>query len=186
MSMQYIGSGKLYLKKAGAADFTEVGLIQNISMNVSINKTKLMDYSTGLGVTAAEVITERDYSLAFETADVNPDNLAIGFFGSVSTLSAVSLPASGEEGYIAGATEIKKIIANAETTQWTGEIKIELNPALENGGVVNTGVLYCPNATLSLDGDIALVGPDFRKLRFTANLQNDANGQPFRFYVKTA
>lgn len=181
MPSQYIGSGRLYIKKQGASSFTEVGLIQDISLNVSTDKAELMDYKSGVGVVTAMAITKQTYTLKFTTADISPEILAMAFFSDVTTLTGGTLPQQGQEGYIDGATAIALIKANSKSLMWTGEIKIEEVPV--QGA---KGIFYFPNVQLSMDGDMSLMGNEYRKITFTANCGLDDNGHAFKLYKQTA
>jgi len=181
MANQYIGSGRLYLKKKGATAYTELGLVQDISLSVSTDKAELMDYKTGVGIVTESAVTKQTYTLKFTTADISPEVLSMAFFSDVETLTESNLPSQNEEGYIAGATNIALIKANSKSTLWAGEIKIEEVPVQGQPGVI-----IFPNVQVSVDGDYSLIGNEYRKLTFVANCGLDDNGHAFRIYKKTA
>jgi len=89
MDYSYLGSGKIYIKKVGAAaGLIEVGNCSALSLAVSEETKDIKDYTKPGGGTYNEVIRISGVEVSMTIADLSPDNLARALYGSTSAIAS--------------------------------------------------------------------------------------------------
>jgi len=99
----YIGTGKAYLRKVGAAaPLIEVGNASAITFGVTEDVKTLLDRTQPGGGNRNEVrrISSVDFSATL--TDYSPENVAMGFFGDVTALSAGTATSEAVTVYVGG------------------------------------------------------------------------------------
>jgi len=89
MDYSYIGTGKSYVRKVGAAAaMQELGNASAITFGVTEDVKTLLDRTQPGGGTRNEVRRIQSVDFAATLSDYSPNNLALGFLGDISSLVA--------------------------------------------------------------------------------------------------
>ncbi|UGA38182.1 hypothetical protein JOS77_30660 [Chromobacterium haemolyticum] len=84
----YIGNGVVKVQK-GAATAREVGNCSGLSLKISTDEKKLVDYTRGGGGTANKVVRISSVDVEMDLRELSPDNIALALQGDV-TIDATS------------------------------------------------------------------------------------------------
>ncbi len=159
----YASGGTLWYKEAGV--WVKIGLVQNFLLKVATDAEEVFDYEGTTEQVFDEIILSTNYSISFESKQVNADTIQKMFMTTMQT--NVDNPA--EDG-VTGATKVT-VMELGKGTQWVGPMKFESN---NNRGQPMTALLN--KVSLKPDGELALLGKSVAKMSFGGKCGKDENG----------
>lgn len=149
MDYSYIGSGKIYMREAGAtAPLVEIGNVSKLDFAVSEDNKELKDYTQPGGGTYNEVRRIQSVEGSFTVHDISPDNLAKALFGAATAVTAGTATdeaLTARKGGLVRLARIPTAITNVKKggTTYTDGTDYELR----------AGGIYIPATSTIVDGD---------------------------------
>jgi hypothetical protein len=159
----YASGGTLWYREG--AVWVKIGLVQNLNLKVATETEEVMDHEEATEQVFDEVVLRTDYSISFESKQVNADTLQKMFMTSIET----GLANPTTDG-IAGATTVTKMELG-KGTQWVGPMKFESNNAR---GEEMLAMLN--KVSLKPEGELALLGKSVASMSFNGKCGKDSNG----------
>lgn len=147
----YLGSGKIYLRVAGAAaPLAEIGNVSKLEFAVSEDAKELKDYTQPGGGTMNEVRRISAVEVSMTLHDLSPENLSRALYGSSDAIAAGTVTAEQVVGYEGGLTRLAKP-ASAITTVTDSTGATTYTPGTDYE--LRAGGLYVLAGTTITDGE---------------------------------
>lgn len=150
----YLGTGIAYVREVGAArPMVALGNASDISFGVTEDVKTLADRTAPGGGTRNEVRRIQSVDFTATLTDYSPDNLALGFFGTLSTLAAGN---SADEPIVAyrGGLNPLKHFADSIASVKSADGTVTFDPMDANGVgdyALQDGGLYVPAGSAITD-----------------------------------
>lgn len=159
MDYSYIGTGKVYFRKVGAAaGLVEMGNVSKLEFGVEEDAIELRDYTSPGGGVLNEVRRVKGVTSAITLHELKPGNIALMLYGAAAAVNAGSVTDEAITGYHGALTRLAHgkptsvVVTNqAGTVTFVADTDYEVRP----------GGIFVLAAGAITDGEALLVDYDY-------------------------